>query len=432
MRFHYALVDDLIGEAEFEERVEAKTEACGGLVDEPTAAMLVVGDLGRAHRKVQDLFGGGSLVCFFGRVLAVSTPRTFIRADEEEGRIATVTLGDETGRVEAALFDEKADAVAEIAIGEVLEVIARPSPRRRGDVTALALQKAGCEVDCQAPPNGDAAPAHEKAAELSARVLTLRPPRTFMRRDGTQGAMAEALVGNESGVFRLVAWQPALLEGIGPGDTVRVTNAQPSRRSERCEYSVDDGSTVEVTDEAVEVTVMPLGTLPGEGTVSVRGSITSLQPPRQFIARSGAPSWVRNLVIADASGTAPVVLWGEHALIPLAVGDGLEIYGGTAKPGRFGDLEVSAGWAAAVALPAAEEIAVAIEGTVLAAPSGLFIDDGVRRYLLASGAHRMGDELRVEGRLLGNRLTPDVVVPVAPDPEEVRRRLASLGPRAGP
>ena len=91
MRFHYALVDDLIGEAEFEERVEAKVEACGGLVDEPTAAMLVVGDLGRAHRKVQDLFSGGSLVCFFGRVLAVSDPRAFVRADGEEGRIAGVS-----------------------------------------------------------------------------------------------------------------------------------------------------------------------------------------------------------------------------------------------------------------------------------------------------------------------------------------------------
>ena len=159
MRFHYALVDDLIAEAEFEERVEAKAAACGGLVDEPTAAMLVVGDLGRAHRKVQDLFGGASLVCFFGRVLAVSEPRTFVRADGEEGRIATVTLGDETGRVETALFDEKADAVAEIAVGEVLEVIAKPSPRRRGEVTALALQKAGCEVDCQAPPTGSTAPA---------------------------------------------------------------------------------------------------------------------------------------------------------------------------------------------------------------------------------------------------------------------------------
>ena len=35
-------------------------------------------------------------------------------ADGEEGRIATLTLGDETGRVEVALFDEKADAIAEI------------------------------------------------------------------------------------------------------------------------------------------------------------------------------------------------------------------------------------------------------------------------------------------------------------------------------
>ena len=428
MRFHYALVDDLIAEAEFEERVEARAAACGGLVDEPTAAMLVVGDLGRAHRKVQDLFGGGSLVCFFGRVLAVSEPRTFVRADGEEGRIATVTLGDETGRVETALFDEKADAVAEIAVGEVLEVIAKPSPRRRGEVTALALQKAGCEVDCQAPPAGSTVPAAPRAVDLAVRVLTVRPPRTFMRRDGTPGAMTEALVGNADGVFRLVAWQPGLLEGVGPGDAVRITNAQPSRRSERSEYSMDEASAVEAIDEAVEVGTMPLGALPAEGTISVRGTVGSLQPPRQFVGRSGEPSWVRNLVLADPSGAAPVVLWGEHALLPIAVGDGLEVYGATAKPGRYGDLEVSAGWSAAVVLPAVDEVGVAIEGTVLATPAGLFIDDGVDRYLLAAGEFRMGDELRIEGRLAGNRLTPEAVAPAIPDPEAVRRRLAALSP----
>lgn len=432
MRFHYALVDDLIAEAEFEERVEAKAEACGGLVDEPTAAMLVVGDLGRAHRKVQDLFSGGSLVCFFGRVLAVSEPRTFVRADGEEGRIATVTLGDETGRVEMALFDEKADAVAEIAVGEVLEVIARPSPRRRGDVTALALQKAGCEVDCRPPPDGGAGPAVDRAAvELRVCVLTVRPPRAFMRRDGTPGEMTEALVGNADGVFRLVAWQPGLFEGVGPGDAVRVANAQPSRRTDRTEYSVDEGSTVEAIDDAIEVPTTPLGALPGEGTVSVRGAVASLQPPRQFVARSGEPSWVRNLALVDPSGTAPVVLWGDHALLPLAVGDEVEVYGATAKPGRYGDLEVSAGWSTVVVLSAADEIAVEIEGTVLATPAGLFIDDGTDRYQLASGEFRMGDEIRVAGRLAGNRLTPETVTPASPDPETVRRRLAALSPRAG-
>ena len=61
--FHYALVDDLISKEEFERRVETKIEECGDLVDEPTAAMLVVGELGRQHvkirgfrRKIQPLF----------------------------------------------------------------------------------------------------------------------------------------------------------------------------------------------------------------------------------------------------------------------------------------------------------------------------------------------------------------------------------------
>ncbi len=52
MLFHYALVDDLISKEEFERRVETKIEECGDLVDEPTAAMLVVGELGRQHVKI--------------------------------------------------------------------------------------------------------------------------------------------------------------------------------------------------------------------------------------------------------------------------------------------------------------------------------------------------------------------------------------------
>ncbi len=48
--FHYALVDDLISQEEFERRVEEKIEECGDLLDEPTAAMLVVGALGTTAR----------------------------------------------------------------------------------------------------------------------------------------------------------------------------------------------------------------------------------------------------------------------------------------------------------------------------------------------------------------------------------------------
>ena len=68
-------------------------------------------------------------------------------------------------------------------------------------------------------------------------------------------------------------------------------------------------------------------------------------------------------------------------------------------------------------LSAADEVAVEIEGTVLATPAGLFIDDGTDRYLLASGEFRMGDEIRIAGRLAGNRLTPETVTPASPTPK---------------
>ncbi len=65
MQFHHALVDDLISKEDFELRVEEKIEECGDLIDEPTAAMLVVGDLGRAHVKIKGLSGKSSSILFF-------------------------------------------------------------------------------------------------------------------------------------------------------------------------------------------------------------------------------------------------------------------------------------------------------------------------------------------------------------------------------
>jgi len=63
VKFHYRLVDDLLTEDEFERRVEEKVIESGDLLDEQTAAMLVVRDLGRAHIRIRDLTAVTSLAC---------------------------------------------------------------------------------------------------------------------------------------------------------------------------------------------------------------------------------------------------------------------------------------------------------------------------------------------------------------------------------
>ena len=67
MLFHYALVDDLISKEEFERRVEKKIDECGDLVDEPTAAMMVVGELGREHVKIRGLSANPAFFHFSGK-----------------------------------------------------------------------------------------------------------------------------------------------------------------------------------------------------------------------------------------------------------------------------------------------------------------------------------------------------------------------------
>ncbi len=114
--FHYALIDDLITQEEFERRVEEKIEECGDLLDEPTAAMLVVDALGRQHVKIRDLSGKSSLFCFFAKVLEKTEPKEFDRKDGEKGWVATLLVGDETGTTRIVLWDEKAGAVLEIRL----------------------------------------------------------------------------------------------------------------------------------------------------------------------------------------------------------------------------------------------------------------------------------------------------------------------------
>lgn len=406
MLFHYALVDDLISSEEFERRVEAKIDECGDLVDEPTAAMMVVGDLGRAHVRIRDLSGKSSLFSFFGKVLDKTEPRVFDRADGEKGAVATLLLGDSTGTVRVVLWDERAGAVDEIAPGEVLEVIGRPPAKGRREIYALALRKATCQIECGSF-SGAVSSLKPEPADLDVIVLSSEPPRTYTRRDGTTGELAEALVGDNSGTARIVAWSPDLMKDIRPGSTVRITGAKSNPRGEGRAYNLDEKSTITPIETPVSIPFTPLGSVPDRGTWSVQGKIRQLRELRSFMTKSGKNSWVRNAIIEDGSDDLKIVLWGEHALVPLIRGGAIEIYHGTAKPGRSGDIELHAGKDSCIRVPGDAAYPIVFEGTIIPDNGGVFIDNGKERYLIESGDLPIWHEVRITGTVSGNRLRPE-------------------------
>ena len=420
MLFHYALVDDLITKEEFERRVEAKIEDCGDLVDEPTAAMMVVGELGREHVKIKGLSAKSSLFSFFGKVVDKTEPKEFDRADGEKGWVATLLLGDETGTTRVVLWDEKAGAALDTTVGDVLEVIGRHPGKSTHEIYALALRKAGCEITCAVP--AEAGDLSTEPVELDAVLLAVEPIRTFTKRDRSTGEMAEAVIGDREGTARLVSWVPELLAGLPAGTTVHITNAKPNNRAEGRNYSIDENSTITTTETGVAVPFTPLHSVADQGIYSVKGTVKQVQQPRSFTTRNGTTSWVRNALIHDEDDELKIVLWGETALIPLSPGDKVEVYHATAKPGRFGGIELGVGRGSVFRVPKEIVHPIIFSGTIIAGPGCLFIDNGSERYLI-EGTFTHGSEVKVTGLLSGSRILPEQVEQVVLDAESVLRNV---------
>lgn len=423
MLFHYALVDDLISKEEFERRVETKIEECGDLVDEPTAAMLVVGELGRQHVKIRGLSGKSSLFSFFGKVIDKTGPKEFDRQDGEKGWVATLLIGDETGTTRVVLWDEKAGAAGDIAAGDVLEIIGRHPPKNTTEIYALALRKAGCEITCSLPEKGVIGESlSTEPVDLDAILIARDEPRTFNRRDGTTGEMMEAIIGDTLGTARVVAWVPGLFAGILPGTSICIKGARPDRRGMGRAYSLDEKSSVEVTSQTIAVPFSPLCAVGEEGIYSIKSVVKEVKEPRSFTSRNGSASWVRNILVSDGKDDLRVVLWGEKALLPVHPGDLIEIYHATAKPGRFGGIELAVGRGSSFRVPKEESCPIIFKGTIIAGQGCTFIDNGTERYLI-DGNLPHGVEMQVTGTLSGSRIIPEHTQIIDLEPEPILMQI---------
>ena len=429
MLFHYALVDDLITKEEFERRVESKIDECGDLVDEPTAAMMVVGELGREHVKIKGLSAKSSLFSFFGKVVDKTEPKEFERADGEKGGVATLLLGDETGTTRVVLWDEKAGAVLDIAAGDVLEIIGRHPGKSAREIYALALRKASCEITCPATTDGTMAGSLSiEPVDLDAILIAVEEARTFTKRDGTTGEMAEAVIGDALGTARVVAWVPELLLNIPAGATVHITGAKPNVRDEGRNYSLDEKSSIAITDMQVSVPFSPLGSVSDRGIYSIQGVVKEVKEPRSFTKRNGAMSWVRNIVVGEDEDDLKVVLWGESALTPLSPGDRIEAYHATARAGRFGGIELGVGRGSAFRVLKEVSCPIVFCGTIISGPGCTFIDDGTDRYLI-EGGFAEGSRMRVTGILSGSRIIPEQIEPAGMNPDAILAQIRSFRER---
>ena len=296
-------------------------------------------------------------------MLGTDELRTFERDDGSTGRVANLTLADETDRIRVTLWDERADRAEELDPGTAVEVVDGYVREREGDLELHVGDRGAVEtIDETVEYDPEATPIAEveigQTVDVAGVIRSADPKRTFDRDDGSEGQVRNVRLQDDTDDIRVALWGGKADMDVGPGDELLAADVE-----------IQDG----------------------------------WQDDREASA-----GWQSTVVVLDdaATGDASRDATAEAAETDDAVSDG----GDTASLDSFAD-----GTAAeASSDPDAgdgDTERVEFTGTVVQTGDPVVLDDGTETMSVETDARlRLGEEVTVRGELAGDRLDADEVL----------------------
>lgn len=343
---------------EFRLKVEKKFLEMNGLCDSRTAAMLVASELGlNETSKIGDMTAEKGNVVFIAKVTSVGDIKEFSRDNDTMGRVVNLNLADETGSIRAALWDEAADLVkiGDIKMGQTVKVKGYIKQGQRGLEVNVGRGGNVEHVEKEVPVNIKPHKINEiktgmNGLNVVGKVLDIGKVRTFARKDGKTGKVANITIGDDTGKIRVTLWDAkAESPGINAGDTVEIMNAYARENtfSNSTELQLGSGGGIARSSATINYSepLTPIADIGINSAYSVSGHVSGIDDIREFDRPDGTKSKVSNIYISDNTGRIKVALWGEHAELvnELDIGSEIRIVDAYAKSGRNEEVELGAG-----------------------------------------------------------------------------------------
>jgi len=180
---------------------------------------------------------------------------------------------------------------------------------------------------------------------ISGRILLYWPPQAFQRRDGTSGQVMRLVIVDRNGKVRCVLWdrhvEVASRTDNLQGSILRIGHAY-TRQGLAGDVEVHAGerSSIEInprgpTSDFPEFSELftKIHDIPNESFDVNTVGVNQSTPKKYSFTKEGRTGSVLRIILADKSGTIPVVAWNERAdeLQDLSKGDILQIINGRTK-----------------------------------------------------------------------------------------------------
>lgn len=286
-----------------------------------------------------------------GIVSRLQDIKTFIRkTDGNEGKLRNFDVRDMTGEIRVTLWGD--DTAIPLNKGDIVKIIG-------GDVrfdeytqsqysmntnfnTQITVNPENLSIDeldelnslrneLRPTPIGEIYTIDDDGIELDVvgRILSVDDVNEFQRDDGSVGIVRSILFADESGKVRLSLWNERAQEEFNVGDAYQIENARTRLGMYSVDLNVGSGARIiKLSEEQASAMFIPeLSTLEktlydykdiadldeDDRDVIIIGRIIELNNIHEFDRDNGDTGAVRNIEIADGTGSLKVVLWDDDA-----------------------------------------------------------------------------------------------------------------------
>ena len=293
-----------------------------------------------------------------GVVVRLQDIKTFIRkSDNTEGKLRNFDVGDSSGSIRVTVWGD--DTELPINKGDILKIIG-------GNVrfdeytqtgysmntnfnTQITINPENLTVEefeefeqlreqLRPTPIGRVAEMDEDGIEIDiiGRFLSINDINEFQRDDGSVGIVRSAIFADESGKVQLSLWNERAEEEFEVGDAYQIENARTRLGMYDVDLNIGGGSRlIKLSEEQASAMFIPeLSTLEkalydykkisdvdeDDTDIIIIGRVIELNDITHFDRDNGDTGSVRNIEIADDTGSIKVVLWNDDANIDLEIG----------------------------------------------------------------------------------------------------------------
>lgn len=245
----YEEVKDLKTKQEFEDEINKIREEYDDLLDEDTAALLIIDSLGRNKEnicKIADIESGMECTVF-GKIIDIDKSRNFNRPNGSRGRVINLELSDGTGTCGLALWDKDVELVEKCTIqkGTNVKII---NGYVKDGFNGLEINVGRWGLIEINPENIPTLVDEHKPApdEITGKFIKKEPTKAFFKENGEFGFVTNVKIETKDGIKQITLWDKKVkeIQNFKQGELINVKNINIREKNGKKEIHANNKTTI--------------------------------------------------------------------------------------------------------------------------------------------------------------------------------------------